>query len=554
MNPVKFEELGLVDELARAVQEMGFETATPIQAKSIPLIREGGDVIGRSQTGTGKTAAFLIPAIELILKSGTGKKPKILLLCPTRELALQAQEEAAKLLRHLRQIKTAAVYGGEPITRQFALLRRGVDIVVGTPGRVIDHLNRRTLSLEDLKMVILDEADEMLSMGFREDIEAVLSKAPEEVQTILFSATMPQEILDLTKKYQKDPQMVEIDRKQVTISAIEQSYYNLPMNAKADGLCTLLQYYQFKRVIVFCNTKKKVDELCEYLCDHQVGAQALHGDLKQAQRTLVMNTFKQGNLPVLIATDVAARGIDVDDVDVVVNYDIPQNSEYYVHRIGRTARAGKSGRAITLCSGRRQVGNLLDIARQTRSAIVKKDLPTGADIARKRDELHTRTLEAKLEGGIREDSYSDVIDALLEKGYSERQIAAAVLELLYGRQAVKEKEEAKQARDENYCKLMINIGKTHGIAPNFIVGAIAERADISGSEIGKIEIFDQKTVVGIPKDRAEQVIAAMKGCRINGRDTETGFYTGSEEPKPTRQNDNRTKYRPARSRQGRRHS
>ncbi len=552
MNLVKFEELGLTEKLARAIEEMGFETATPIQAKSIPFIREGYDVIGRSQTGTGKTAAFLIPAIELVLKAGTGKKPKILLLCPTRELALQAQEELGKLLRYLRQIKTAAVYGGEPITRQFALLRRGVDIVVGTPGRILDHLDRGTLVLDELKMVILDEADEMLSMGFREDIEAVLTQAPEGIQTILFSATMPKEILDLTKKYQKDPKMVEIDRKHVTIHAIEQTYYNLPMNAKADGLCTLLQYYQFKRVIVFCNTKKKVDELCEFLCDRQIGAQALHGDLKQTQRTLVMNAFKQGNLPVLIATDVAARGIDVEDVDAVVNYDVPQNSEYYVHRIGRTARAGKSGRAITLCSGRRQVGNLLELVRQTRSVIEKKELPSGADLAKKRDELHTRALEAKLQAGIREDSYSDVLAPLLRQGYSERQILTAALELLYGRQAEWEKEEAIQAKDENFIKLVINIGKTHGIAPNFIVGAITERAEISGSEVGKIQIFDQKTVVGIPKEHAEHVISAMKGCRINGRDTETRLYSETEDAKRSKQIDKHGKPHSGRRRSSKR--
>ena len=363
MNQNLFAELSLVPELLRAIGEMGFSEPTPIQAQSIPLILEGRDVVGRSQTGTGKTAAFGIPAIQMVDPNLDRRMAQILLLCPTRELAVQACEELKKLAHHTRGVHVCAVYGGAPIERQIVQLK-DANIVVGPPGRVMDPLRRRTLKISELRMVILDEADEMLSMGFREDIETILTQAPENRQTILFSATMPKEIMNLIDNYQKDPVLVEINKSQVALNSIEQFYYDIPTGRKNDALGLLLHYYAPSRSMVFCNTKKMVDDLTGWLLDHGFKAEGLHGDMKQSQRTVVMDAFKAGRTSILVATDVAARGIDVDDINCVFNYDIPQNAEYYVHRIGRTGRAGKSGSAYTLCCGRNQL-------RQTDSSLCK---------------------------------------------------------------------------------------------------------------------------------------------------------------------------------------
>ena len=318
MNQNLFAELPLVPELLRAIGEMGFSEPTPIQAQSIPLILEGRDVVGRSQTGTGKTAAFGIPAIQMVDPNLDRRMAQILLLCPTRELAVQACEELKKLAYHTRGVHVCAVYGGAPIERQIVQLK-DANIVVGTPGRVMDHLRRRTLKISELRMVILDEADEMLSMGFREDIETILTQAPENRQTILFSATMPKEIMNLIDNYQKDPVLVEINKSQVALNSIEQFYYDIPTGRKNDALGLLLHYYAPSRSMVFCNTKKMVDDLTGWLLDHGFKAEGLHGDMKQSQRTVVMDAFKAGRTSILVATDVAARGIDVDDINCVFN-------------------------------------------------------------------------------------------------------------------------------------------------------------------------------------------------------------------------------------------
>ena len=385
MNQNLFAELSLVPELLRAIGEMGFSEPTPIQAQSIPLILEGRDVVGRSQTGTGKTAAFGIPAIQMVDPNLDRRMAQILLLCPTRELAVQACEELKKLAHHTRGVHVCAVYGGAPIERQIVQLK-DANIVVGTPGRVMDHLRRRTLKISELRMVILDEADEMLSMGFREDIETILTQAPENRQTILFSATMPKEIMNLIDNYQKDPVLVEINKSQVALNSIEQFYYDIPTGRKNDALGLLLHYYAPSRSMVFCNTKKMVDDLTGWLLDHGFKAEGLHGDMKQSQRTVVMDAFKAGRTSILVATDVAARGIDVDDINCVFNYDIPQNAEYYVHRIGRTGRAGKSGSAYTLCCGRNQLRQMEQILRFAKAQATLAPVPMPDEILQKRRE------------------------------------------------------------------------------------------------------------------------------------------------------------------------
>ena len=534
MNQIPFTQLELSEELKRAVDAMGFETATQIQSDSIPVIREGRDVIGRSQTGTGKTVAFGIPAIEAVDTMRDKNKAQVLILCPTRELAVQACDEMKKLSKYKPGVKTADIYGGAPMDRQIMKLRSS-NIVIGTPGRVMDHMRRRTLKLDHLKMVVLDEADEMLSMGFREDIETILDETPEERQTVLFSATMPPEILALTKKYQKDPKLIEIDRKQVTVKNIEQCFYDVPMGRKMDALNLILKYHNPTRAILFCNTKKMVDDISAYLFQHGFNAEGLHGDMKQSQRQKVMDAFKQGKTAILVATDVAARGIDVTDIDYVINYDIPQNTEYYIHRIGRTGRAGKSGKAITICSGRRQVEVLLRIGRLVKSEIKQQLVPSGDSIFKKKRADVLTTIEEALKN-TSDLPYEDTVKELQKRGYSPELIAAAALELHFGKQDsdISEIKQRSYAKDKggSYQKLVINIGRQNKIAPKHIVGAITERTELCGSDIGKIEIYDDKTVVSVPQPQAEETLSKMKNCKICGVPTVTTLFQTRESRAP----------------------
>lgn len=347
--------------IIKAVEEMGFESMTPIQEQAIPIMLEGKDLIGQAQTGTGKTAAFGIPIIQKIDPEEKGLQA--IILCPTRELAMQAAEEIRRFAKYMHEVKVLPVYGGQDISKQIRALSKGVQIVVGTPGRVMDHMRRHTLKTGKVRIVVLDEADEMLNMGFREDIETILTDMPEERQTALFSATMPKPILEITKEYQKeDAEYLKITPKEVTIPLVKQAYYQVPRKEKEEVLTRLMDYYHPKRSLIFCNTKRMVDELTEHLKDRGYQAEGLHGDLTQHQRDTVMNLFRGGRMDVLIATDVAARGIDVDDVEAVFNYDVPEDIEYYVHRIGRTGRAGKTGRSFTLVSGK-EVYKIRDIER-----------------------------------------------------------------------------------------------------------------------------------------------------------------------------------------------
>ena len=339
----------LDNRIVRAIREMGFEKLSPIQEQAIPYLLQGEDIIGQAQTGTGKTAAFGIPAIQHI--NPDVKKLQTIILCPTRELAIQAAEELRKIAKYMHGIKVLPVYGGQDISRQIAGLR-GVQIIVGTPGRVMDHMRRRTIKLDLVNMVVLDEADEMLNMGFREDMELILGQIPGEHQTALFSATMPKPILEITDRFQNDAKLVKVAAQELTIPLVSQKFYRVKNQDKDAACVRLLEYYQPKLTLIFCNTKKKVDELSDLLKEQGFQAEGLHGDLSQAQRDAVMKRFRNGGTSILIATDVAARGIDVDDVEAVINYDIPQDIEYYVHRIGRTGRAGRKGRSFTFVNSR----------------------------------------------------------------------------------------------------------------------------------------------------------------------------------------------------------
>ncbi len=366
----------LDSRVLRAIREMGFEKLSPIQEQAIPAMLAGEDIIGQAQTGTGKTAAFGIPAIQ---KCDPGlRKLQTLILCPTRELAIQAAEELRKLAKYMHGIKVLPVYGGQDIGKQIAGLR-GVQIIVGTPGRVMDHMRRHTIKLDDVNMVVLDEADEMLNMGFREDMETILGQIPNEHQTTLFSATMPKPILEITGRFQQNARMIRVAAKELTIPLVSQKFYRLKNQDKDAACIRLLEYYQPKLCLIFCNTKKKVDELSGVLKQAGFQAEGLHGDLAQHQRDVVMGHFRNGSTNILIATDVAARGIDVDDVEAVINYDIPQDIEYYVHRIGRTGRAGRTGRSFTFVSGR-EIFKIREIEKVCRTTVEEKKLPGASKV------------------------------------------------------------------------------------------------------------------------------------------------------------------------------
>ncbi|MCC8069649.1 MAG: DEAD/DEAH box helicase [Ruminococcus sp.] len=529
---MNFYDINLSSEIVHAIEDMGFTEMTEIQYKSIPLLLDGRDVIGRSNTGTGKTIAFGIPAI-MNIDSNNCQDVKSLILCPTRELAIQCCDEIKKLSKYMKWIKPCAIYGGASMENQIRQLKRGANVIVGTPGRVIDHINRKTLRLDSLSSIILDEADEMLNMGFREDIETILESVPEERQTVLFSATMPKAILDIATQYQTDPIMVKTENSEKSVDNIEQYWFDIPMGRKTDALVMLLFAYSPKSSMVFCNTKKTVDDLTEALTSKGINAIGLHGDMKQLQRTQVMNAFKKGNASVLIATDVAARGIDVDGIDIVFNYDIPQDIEYYTHRIGRTGRAGKSGKAYTLVTGRKQIFALKDIARLVKANIKEITMPTRNEICESRCNQTIDSITSDVKSTYDSNVYN-VYDRLMENGLSPQDVALCLIDGMLSKQLENIPEldipqplkKRKNADGSNVktVKIDISVGRNHKIAPNFILGALVDATGMSGKNFGKIDIFDSHTTVEVPKESQDFVIDSMSGGKINGNKVTVRLY------------------------------
>jgi len=441
MTPKLFSELGLSAEVLKAIEKLGFEKAAPIQAEAIPVLMAGRDVVGQSQTGSGKTAAFGIPAIE---KTDPNlRSVQVLILCPTRELAVQVSEEIHKLSFFKRGINALPIYGGQSYERQFDGLRRGAQIVIGTPGRIMDHMRRGTLRLETIKLVVLDEVDVMLNMGFRDDIELILQATPKERQTVFFSATIPRPIQQLIEKYSRDPQQIRIEQKAMTVPTVEQSYYEVDRRFKIELLTRLIDIHDLKLGIVFCNTKRMVDDLVDHLEAAGYMADRLHGDMTQAMRDRVMNKFRKSGLEFLVATDIAARGIDVDDVQVVFNYDLPYDGEDYVHRIGRTGRAGKSGRAISFVSGR-ELFQIRNIERYTNTRIQRARVPTTAEVEDAKESAFIGKLRATLQSGEFK-KQDHLIERLLEEGFTSTDIASACLAQLQSGEVT-----AKPARTEDY--------------------------------------------------------------------------------------------------------
>lgn len=521
METLRFDELQLDERILRAVADMGFEEASPIQAKAIPAMISGIDLIGQAQTGTGKTAAFGIPILEKV--DPKLKKLQAIVLCPTRELAIQVADEIRNLSRYMHGIKVLPIYGGQDIVKQIRSLKSGTQIVIGTPGRVMDHMRRKTMKLDFVHTVVLDEADEMLNMGFREDIEFVLSGVPEERQTVLFSATMPKPIMEITKKFQNNAKVIKVTKKELTVPNIEQYYYDVKPKKKEEVLSRLLDIYSPRLSVVFCNTKKQVDLLVNALLGRGYFAAGLHGDMKQEQRDRVMQGFRTGKTEILVATDVAARGIDVDEVEAVFNYDLPQDDEYYVHRIGRTGRAGREGRAFSFVSGK-EVYKLKEIQRYCKTKIYAQKVPSLNDVANTKMENILDDVERVIE----QEDLDMMINAIEERvnnsEFTAMDMAAAFLKICCGMTEDNKNTEENDwefgdtgAGEDGMVRLFINIGKKQRVRPGDILGAIAGESGMDGKLIGTIDMYDKYTFVEVPREYAREVLNAMKNVKIKGK-------------------------------------
>jgi ATP-dependent RNA helicase DeaD len=426
MDKLPFAQLGLSPEILKAVEKMGFEEASPIQTAVIPVALTGRDVVGMSSTGSGKTAAFAIPALERVDPHVKGVQ--VLILCPTRELAVQVAEEVGKLSFFKRGIGAVPIYGGQSYDRQFRALAAGTQVVIGTPGRVMDHMDRGTLSFDKLKIVVLDETDRMLDMGFRDDIEHILKAMPKERQLLFFSATIPRAIQDLIGRYSHDPAWIKIESVAQNAPLVEQVYFEVDRRSKIEALTRLIDVHDFRYGIIFCSTKIMVDELDEHLHARGYATDRLHGDISQAQRERVMDKFRRRAFEFLVATDVAARGLDVDDLEVVFNFDLPNDAEDYTHRIGRTARAGKSGRAFTFVSGR-ELYKLQGMMQVARLKIRRESIPSLDQVEEARANVFFEKIRATLEAKEFH-VYDRMIDRLLDQGYASTDICSALIHLL----------------------------------------------------------------------------------------------------------------------------
>jgi ATP-dependent RNA helicase DeaD len=557
---VGFADFNLHPALMQALAELDYTTPTPIQAGMIPLMLTGVDVIGQAQTGTGKTAAFALPILNNYKPC---KTPQALVLAPTRELALQVAEAMQDYGRHLG-VQVLAVYGGQGFGQQIMRLRRGVDIVVGTPGRLLDLLERKILDFSTIKSVVLDEADEMLKMGFIDDVEAILAKTPSSRQTALFSATVPAPIRHLADKYMRQPQSVTIQRGQVTAVAIEQRYYLVRQSDKVAALTRILEHEDVKRALIFARTRIGTAELANALTRQGFPAETLNGDLTQEARERVLNRFRNDQIQILVATDVAARGLDIDDISHVFNHDLPSEVEVYVHRIGRTGRASKTGIAISLITPAEQA-HLRRIEVFTRQKFLRATLPSVEDIMQRRSAQLTEQVTVFLKRG-RINRERAIVDELMALGHDPLDVAAAALKLARGDEQqrtiapisdvveIREASNKRFNRDDrsggNYragkravrspahsfssassksaarhlgdqashesgmVRLTLDVGKTHGIKPNDLVGTIAYHADIPGNVIGKIRIENQKSFVDVPEVLVAQVMKQVGKYKI----------------------------------------
>jgi ATP-dependent RNA helicase DeaD len=574
MEKLPFDQLGVSPEILKAVAKMGFEEASPIQTAVIPVALTGRDVVGQSSTGSGKTAAFAIPAIERV--EAARRVVQVLILCPTRELAVQVAEETGKLALFKKGVREVPIYGGQSYDRQFRALESGVQIVIGTPGRVMDHMDRGTLRLDALKLVVLDEADRMLDMGFRDDIEKILSAVPEQRQLLFFSATMPRAIQELIGRYSRDPAWLKIEAQAQNAPQVEQVYFEVDRRSKLEALSRLIDVHDFRYGIVFCSTKIMVDDLDEHLHSRGYAVDRLHGDLSQSQRTRVMEKFRERKFEFLIATDVAARGLDVDDLEVVFNFDLPNDAEDYTHRIGRTGRAGRSGRAFTFVSGQ-EIYKLQSMIRWAKLRIRRERLPSLDEVEEARSNVFFERIRSTLEAKQFK-PHDRMIDRLLDQGYASTDICSALIHLLQGgattpavaapakvervasrpsagavvpvrspnpaaeggrapreepagakdaesspaqpaeRSPVKPKYDrpARTGREAGKTTLFFNVGRKQLVTPADIVGKIAGVTRLPADVVGAIDIHQRHTLVDVAETAAEVVLAKLAGIKLKG--------------------------------------
>ena len=556
MEKRPFTDFDLSDQMKQAIDALGYELAAPIQSAALPPLLEGRDLVGQSPTGSGKTAAFGIPLVERL-------DPKLravqaMILCPTRELAVQVAGELHKLASFMPELNVLPIFGGASFDRQVQGINRGAQVVIGTPGRVLDHLRRGTLKLDQAKTIVLDEADEMLDMGFREDIETALAQMPEDRQTVLFSATMPKAIRELMKRFTRDPAIVTVSHEHMSAPDIEQIYYEARFRSKPEVLARLLDTHEARLTIVFCNTKRTVDDVTESLVARGFGADRLHGDVTQMVRTRVMNAFRNGSISVLVATDVAARGLDVDDVDLVINYDLPFDAEDYVHRIGRTGRAGRSGKAIALVAGK-DIYKLQTIQRHTKQKVERFKVPTLDELEEQRTDRFFSQLRDLLAGGEFPKN-TRIIDRLLDQGFSPTDISAATLHLLLKsdtktaepipedrpKDAPRERRErperserpagseneklsnpfdkpesgsqAPRAQEGDRASLFVNIGKVMGVSPGDLAGVLYNAGGFPQGSIGRIQLFEKHSIIDVPRDLLATALENLSEVKVKGKD------------------------------------
>ncbi len=533
-NTINFSDLLLSEEALKAIAEMGFEKATPIQAQAIPQMLPGHDLIGQAQTGTGKTAAFGLPIIDTI--DASKKDVQALILCPTRELCVQIAAEIERMSKYKRGIQVLSIYGGDSMTRQLKGLRNGANIVVGTPGRIMDHLRRGTLKIENLQIAVLDEADEMLNMGFREDIETILKDTPRQKQTVMFSATMSKPIMEISRKFLQDPKIIKVMGNHVTAATIEQIYFETRGMKKGKIISNLIQLHDFQLSLVFCNTKARVDTITEELRKMGHKSEALHGDLSQSLRNQVLTRFKKSEINVLVATDVAARGLDINNVDVVFNYDLPFDTEYYVHRIGRTGRAGKTGKAFSFAESRKDDWKIRDLEKFIKIKIVKGVVPGAKELlqtslSRLENQLMTIATENNLTDyeNVLQEWYSRGFDAHLlaacllksrleQDGINLREVKETIIRTQKSQPSSNGRNDVQERfNDSPKVRMHIALGKKDKVKPGDIVGALTGECRISGKEIGVIDMFDHFSYFEISEAHVRKVLKGMKKNTIKGK-------------------------------------
>ncbi|MDK7377665.1 DEAD/DEAH box helicase [Peptoniphilus harei] len=533
---MRFSDLNLSKEVLQAIDDMGFESPSEVQEGTIPLILEGRDVLAQAQTGTGKTASFGIPMIERIQDDCDGMQG--LVLVPTRELARQVSDELKKLAKYKKFISIVPIYGGADMGKQLRDLKKGADIVVGTPGRVMDHMKRKTIVLDDLKFLTFDEADEMFDMGFRDDMKTIIEKTNPDRQTLFFSATFDNDIKEFSRLYQVDPAKVIIEKKELTAEKIEQFYLELNRNMKTEILNRLILIHKPKKSIIFCNTKRMVEALELEIAQKGYKVDSLHGDMRQSSRDNVMKKFRNGTIDVLIATDVAARGLDVSDIDLVFNYDLPQQAEYYVHRIGRTARAGKKGASFTFVTSR-DYPKFKEIEKYANIKMEKMKLPTKSDVEKESldnlfDKVNKNIIRAE-----DQENYTEVLNKLLAEGHSLYDISASLLKMVkestnktkikdldrvdYGKSfemskgSDSSKRKSKDMKKIKGPKIFINKGKRDGLDSRDIIRLLGKHTDLAPSDIGRINIMPNFSFVEIPKKMIKDAIRDIDGKSLKGK-------------------------------------